>query len=122
MSNSQAWLDALVAELRSAEKHLYILEASDCSLNMIAPHQKIVAELKTNYNKILTEGYINNKLTPAQTQIQNEVQLKTSLAKAEKEIADQLERQLNLMKEIKAHRLQEAAEIASVTHSTHAYR
>lgn len=122
MSNSQAWLDALAAELRRAEKHLYNLEVGGYPQDMIAPHQKIVAELKTNYNKILTEGYINNKLTPAQTQIQNEVQLKTSLAKAEKEIADQLERQLNLMKEIKAHRLQEAAEIASVTHSTHAYR
>ena len=122
MSNGQDWLNAIAAELRKAEKHLYNLEAGGYPQDMIAPHQKIVAELNSNYNKILNEGYINNKPTPAQIQLQNEVQLKTSLAKAEKEIADQLERQLNLMKEIKAHRLQEAAEIASATHSTHAYR
>lgn len=120
--NGSSWLIALRDELRQEEKQLYILQAGLYSQNTIKPQQEIVAALSANYNKLLTEGYIDNKLTPAQVQLQNEVQLKTSLAKAEKEIADQLERQLNLMKEIKAHKLQEAAEIAAATYSTQAYR
>ena len=120
--NGSAWLIALRDELRQAEKQLYILQAGLYSHNNIKHQQEIVAALNANYNKLLTEGYVANKLTPGQVQLQSEVQLKTNLAKAEKEIADQLERQLNLMKEIKAHRLQEATEIAAATHSTHAYR
>lgn len=124
---SQAWLDAIASELAEAKKRLNQIHSAGCYARAVeSHHEEIVKTLTVNYNNLLTEKYRALRSTPEQASIQShlevELQFKNDISKAEKEIADQLERQLKLMKELKEFRIKEAAEIAAVTHSGHAYR
>ncbi len=124
---SQAWLNEITNQLAEAKKRLNQIHSAGCYGRAVETHhEEIVRTLTVNYNKLLSEQYKALRPTPEQASIQShleiELQFKNNISKAEKEIADQLERQLKLMKEIKEFRIREAAEIAAVTHSGHAYR
>ena len=114
---AQAWLNAISSQLQESSKYLTFLFNSGGSTQQVNAQQQVTNELRLKYNELLREQYRAWRTTPEQASLLPAATLKERIAAAEKVTADQLERQLKLMKEIQAQREADAVSIARAVQS-----